>query len=267
MDDEGELGRIRVVMVEPSHPGNIGATARAMGTMGLGRLRLVRPRSFPSAEATARASGADGILYRAEICDSLEAAVADCALVVGTSARMRRLRWPELSPREFAERALEASAAGPVALVLGRERAGLDNHELERCHALAVIPTAAEHSSLNVAAAAQVFAYELRVAWLARQGQAGPSREAAGGPPEEADGGPAAGAPGVTAAELEGLFVHLEETLVRIGYLDPERPKLLMRRLRRLFARAGIEPSELRILRGVLAAVQRAADGGDPRRN
>jgi TrmH family RNA methyltransferase len=243
---ESTLDNIRVVLVEPSHPGNIGAVARAMKTMGLGRLVLVGPRGFPSAEATARASGADDVLYRAAVVDELPTAVADCRLVLGTSARRRTLEWPELTAREAARVLLGAAVGGPVAVVFGRERTGLTNAELERCQFLLRIPANPAYTSLNLAAAVQVVAYELWAAAMAGE-----------------DGGTAT-APGeaATAAELEGLLAHFEETAVQVGFLDPAEPKLLMRRLWRLVNRARLDRSEVNILRGFLKAAQRAARRG-----
>ena len=243
------LARVRVVLVETTHPGNIGAVARAMWAMGLERLHLVRPQRFPCAEATARAAGADEVLYQARCHDSLDEALADCAWVVGTSARERRLAWPHLTPRAWAEQALEEAAHGELALVFGREQWGLKNAELDRCHAVVSIDTNPAFRSLNVAAAVQIFAYELRSALAARG--AAPPRAAPAGAGELA-----------SAAELEGLYAHLEEALTDIGYYDPEAPRLLMRRLRRLFGRVRLERAELNILRGVLAAAQRASRGG-----
>lgn len=245
MSDE-VLSRLRVVLVETSHPGNIGAVARAMHAMGLARLHLVRPARFPSAEATARAAGADEVLYRAECRETLDAALADCAWVVGTSARERRLEWPRLTPREWAEQAVGEAERGEIALVFGREQWGLTNEELDRCHAVARIDTDPGFRSLNVAAAVQIFAYELRCALAARAGTAPDERRA---PRDDA----------VSAAELEGLYAHLEQALADIDYFDPDAPKLLMRRLRRLLGRARLDRAELNILRGILTAAQRAA--------
>lgn len=243
---ERELDRIRVVLVDTSHPGNIGAVARAMWTMGLDRLTLVRPKRFPCAEATARAAGADALLYHAHVCGSLDEALADCTWVVGTTVRNRHLELPRLAPREFAARAVEEAGQGRVALVFGREQTGLSNEELDRCQAVTSIATNPRFSSLNVAAAVQIFAYELRLA-LAGQGGAPPA--VAGDDAAEA----------VSAAEMEGLYAHLEQTLTEIGYHDPRSPKLLMRRLRQLYGRARIDRAELNILRGILAATRRAA--------
>ena len=241
-----KLEGVRVVLVDTSHPGNIGAVARAMWAMGLARLSLVRPKHFPSADATARAAGADALLYHAQVCDSLEQALADCAWVVGTSVRSRRLELPRLTPRGFAARAVEEARHGEVALVFGREQAGLSNQELDQCQAVASVATNPDFNSLNLAAAVQVFTYELRLAFCdgTRGSAAGSSDNGAGV---------------TTAAELEGLYTHLEQALTDIGYYDPQAPKLLMRRLRHLYNRARPDRAELNILRGILAASQRAA--------
>ena len=160
------LSNIRIVLVHTSHPGNIGATARAMKNMRLEQLVLVQPAQFPSAEATARASGADDLLARARCCATLDEAVADCALVIGASARLRSVRWQEFDPRACAQEVLQASAHAPVALVFGREQSGLTNEELERCHALVHIPSNPEYASLNLAQAVQVLAYEVHMTHL-----------------------------------------------------------------------------------------------------
>lgn len=234
------LARIRFVLVETTHPGNIGALARAMKTQGLSRLHLVKPRHFPNAEALARASGADDLLCAAQVHADLAGALGGCRLVVGTSARLRSLEWPLLEPRECAERLLAEAQAGEVALVLGRESAGLTNDELARCHYLAHIPTDPQFSSLNLAAAGQVFAYEIRRSW----------REIAGWRLAEVPRDVA------TAEAMEGLHVHLAQTLVEIGFSDPEQSRQLLRRLRRLFHRARPDWVELNILRGILSAAQ-----------
>jgi len=236
--------RVRIVLVAPTHPGNIGAVARAMKTMGLGRLHLVSPARFPSAEATARAAGADDVLYGARVCATLDEAIAGCAWVLATSARPRSLDWPVLAPREAAERALREARRAEVALVFGREHSGLTNAELERAQAVVRIPTNPEFRSLNLAAAVQILAYELFLAGAA-------AAPAPGRPPTEE-------AP-ATAEQMAGFYRHLEEALVDIGYLDPAKPKRLMRRLRRLFNRARPDRTELDILRGILGAAQNAA--------
>ncbi len=240
------LGRVHVVLVGTTHPGNIGAAARAMKTMGLERLWLVSPSRFPDPEATARASGADDVLRGARVVTDLDAALAESRLVVGTSARARSLRWPEWDPREAAARLVEAAGSGAVALVFGRERTGLTNAELERCHALVRIPSAPAFASLNLAAAVQLMAWELRVAaggvlWGARY--------------EDPD-------PPASAAELEHLYAHLERVLVALEFLDPDNPKQLMRRLRRLCVRARPSSREVEILRGILAAAERGPRRG-----
>lgn len=240
------LDRVRVVLVDTSHPGNIGAAARAMRTMGLERLSLVRPKDFPSAEATARAAGADGLLYHADVFDSLKQALADCVWVVGTTVRNRRLGLGQWTPRSFAARAVEETRHGQVALVFGREQAGLSNQELDLCQGAASIATDGDFSSLNLAAAVQVFAYELRLAFS--------------GEPDAPSSGGDEGSVAATAAQLEGLYEHLEQTLTDIGYYDARAPKLLMRRLRRLYARARPDRAELNILRGILAATQRSSN-------
>ena len=243
---------IKVILVEPTHPGNIGAVARAMKTMGLSHLRLVGPKLFPSAEATARASGADDVLYTAEVVASYEAALRGCGLVVGTSARPRTIAWPELDPRICAEKLVEAAATGPVALVFGREQSGLTNAELDRCHYLVRIPASPAYSSLNLAAAVQVLSYEIR---RAAEGRCYAGRVVQG--PE---------AP-ATAAQMDGFFEHLEAVLIRTGFLKPAHPKQLMRRLRRLFNRAQPDSTEINILRGMLKSIERCignTSGGYP---
>ncbi len=235
------LSKIRIVLVETTHPGNIGAVARAMKTMGLGRLCLVSPKIFPSAECTARASGADDILAAAEVYDDLVQAVAGCRLVVGTSARRRTVEWPELDPRQSAARLMGEAAQGPVALLFGRESSGLSNAEMERCHFLAHIPSVDDFSSLNIASAVQLFAYELRMAALAGTADAVEEREVA---PAEA---------------LEGLHNHLAQALLDMEFADPGQSHKLMRRLRRLFNRARPDLEEINILRGILSTAQRLA--------
>ena len=265
------LHRVNVVLVEPTHPGNVGAAARAMKAMGLDRLCLVAPLRFPSAEATARAAGADDVLHAARVVGSLDDALAGCGFVLGTTARSRRIEWPVVDAREGAGRAVEQAARAPVAMVFGRESAGLTNAELDRCHALVRIPAAEHFSSLNVAAAVQILAYEIRVAAHGEgSGTDGAKAETpgrgAGAPGEVAGTQPARQSPPATAGELEGFYRHLEAALVEIGYLDPAVPKLLMRRLRRLFNRSVPDRTEIGILRGILTAVMRhrAAGGARP---
>jgi len=235
------LHAIRAVLVRPTHPGNIGGVARALKNMGLVQLYLVAPSRYPSEEATARAAGAEDVLTRAVVCRDLDEAIRDCHYVVGASARSsRHIDWPLLDPAECAARLIAGAASGPVALLFGPERAGLANAELDRCHALSYIPANPDYPSLNLACAAQVFAYEIRRAALQER------------PPMRAAEPPA------TVEELEHFYRHLERVLIRIRFLDPENPRLLLRRLRRLYNRAGLDKNEINILRGILTAVDKA---------
>ncbi|MDH0302770.1 MULTISPECIES: tRNA (cytosine(32)/uridine(32)-2'-O)-methyltransferase TrmJ [unclassified Pseudomonas] len=248
------LQNIRVVLVNTSHPGNIGGAARAMKNMGLSRLVLVQPKEFPSADATARASGADDILANAQVVESLEDALVGCSLVMGTSARERSIPWPLIDPRECGAKA-EAHARGgeEIALVFGREHAGLTNEELQRCHFHVHIPSNPDFSSLNLAAAVQVLSYEVRMAWLAAEGA--PSKV------EKFDANSLRSNELATMDEMELFYEHLEKTLVDIGFLDPEKPKHLMPRLRRLYGRSAVNRSEMSILRGILTETQKVARG------
>jgi TrmH family RNA methyltransferase len=233
--------KIKIVLVETSHPGNIGAAARAMKTMGLHRLSLVSPKEYPSAEATSRASGADDVLMSAEVHDSLDAAIADCQLVMGTSARLRTLKWPQLDPRQTAERVFDEAGSGSIAIVFGRERTGLTNEELALCHYLVNVPTNPEYSSLNVASAVQILCYELMM--RAQDGLPRASEELGEQPVEQ--------------IEMQRLYGHFEEALIELDFLDPDNPKHLMRRIRRLFNRVRMTQNEVNILRGILTAAQR----------
>lgn len=237
--------RLRVVLVGTQHPGNIGSAARAIKTMGLSRLVLVAPEIAPNAESHALAAGADDVLDAALRFDCLADAVADCRLVLGCTARSRRIALEELAPREAATRALAAAGeGGEVAIVFGRERTGLDNEELQLCHAAVHIPANPEYSSLNLAAAVQVLAYELRLAVLA----AAPAPEGH----ERRD-------PPASHAQMEGFFAQLGETLDAIDFHKGRAPESALRKLRRLFLRADLDEREVRLLRGVLADAQRMA--------
>ncbi len=238
--DTTRLGRIRFVLVETTHTGNMGAVARAMKTMGLSRLELVRPKQRPDAEALARASGADDLLERAGVHEDLTGALTGCRMVIGASARLRTIEWPVLSPADAARRLIDEAASGDVALLLGRESSGLTNAELSRCQYLVHIPTNPEFRSLNVASAAQVLAYEVRRTWL----------EPAGARSDETPRDLA------TAEELDGLHAHLAEAIRDLGFSDPAQSKKLLMRLRRLFNRARLDRVELNILRGILSAAQ-----------
>lgn len=242
---------LRIVLVGTQHPGNIGSAARAMKTMGLSALHLVAPERFPDPEAIALAAGADDVLATAPVHADLDAALAGCRFVVGTSARRRHVPLPELDPRDAARQLAAAAADGPVALLFGRERTGLENAELQRCHASVSIPTNPAFSSLNLAAAVQVLAYELRLAGLAQAGDAAP---ASGRPMPAPDSEPPA-----TADELERLFGHLGEALDDIDFHKGRAPEMVMSRLRRLYLRAGLDTREVKILRGILSEAQRMA--------
>lgn len=229
------LSHLRIVLVETTHPGNIGATARAMKNMGLSDLALVAPKIFPSSEAVARASGADDILEQARVCNDLQEAIADCSLIIGASARLRSIAWPQLDPDECAR--LVTRSPTRTAILFGREHSGLTNEELERCHYLLHIPCNPEFSSLNVAAAVQIVAYELRKAAL--------------GNPEAESATVLA-----TGSEMESFFGHLESTLYELQFLhERKKSPSILRRLRRIFNRARLETTEIHLLRGILSVI------------
>lgn len=243
--------RLRIVLVEPQHPGNIGAAARAMKNFGLRELALVAPEQFPHAQASAMAANAGDVLAAAQVFANLKDALADCARVVATSARPRYISVPVSTPREWAARAAsgeaEALGAGRIALLFGRERSGLTNEELDCAHELIVIPTGAEDSSLNLAAAVQILAYEIGLAGSA----AIPERIASHKP--------------VAQEQMERFYVHLERALTGTRFLDPANPRLLMRRLRKLFGRAAPDKNEMNILRGILTSIEDVLRGFGPR--
>lgn len=244
---ESNFSNIHIVMVGTTHPGNIGGVARAMKNMGLSRLSLVAPEApFPHAKARARASGAVNVLENTQIFSTLQEAIADCSLVIGASARMRTLPWPVVDPRECASRVVNIDKDAEVAIVLGRENSGLTNEELELCQLLVTIPTNPDFSSLNIAAAAQVLCYEIRLA------------AALDKVPEPEHDSPLA-----TAAEQNGMFSHFEEALTELEFLKPDNPGQLMRRLRRLFTRTGLERLEVNILRGIMTAAQKAKSNSE----
>lgn len=233
------LDRIRVVLSHTSHPGNIGAAARAMKTMGLSRLWLVAPAQFPDPVASARASGADDILAAARVVDSLQEALADTVFAAALSARRRELSLPRRHAREAAALLVERSAEGEVALVFGNETSGLSNEELALCSLPVTIPTSPAFSSLNLGAAVQVLCYEL---WMAAQQPLAPD-----------DARPAY----ATHADFEGFIGHLETALTATGFHDPDNPRRLLPRLRRLFNRVRLEKEEVAILRGMLTTFER----------
>ena len=236
------LHNIRIVLVETSHTGNMGSTARAMKTMGLTNLYLVNPLVKPDSQAISLAAGASDVIGNATIVDTLDEALAGCSLVVGTSARSRTLPWPMLEPRECGVKCAQTAETAPVALVFGRERVGLTNEELQKCHYHVCIPANPEYSSLNLAMAVQLIAYEVRVAWLDRQEN---GQDAA---PEEAY---------PLVDDLERFYGHLEQVLLQTGFIRPQHPGQIMSRLRRLFTRARPETQELNILRGILTSIEK----------
>lgn len=248
------LDQIRIILVNTTHPGNIGAVARAMKNMGLADLCLVAPKRFPDPEADARASGATDILAAATLVDTLEDAIADCHLVVGTSARGRHIPWPIMNPRELAGVVGKVARDTRVAIVFGREDRGLTNEELHRCHHHVQIPTNPDFSSLNVAAAVQVIAYELRMLQESLDEPSAPKW------------GTQWDIELAQAKELELLFEHLEKTLVEIEFLDPENPRQLMTRMRRLFLRAVPDKVEVNVLRGILRSVDEKVGADHPKK-
>ena len=235
------LENIRIVLVNTSHTGNIGSTARAMKTMGLSNLYLVDPVSPPDGKASALAAGAGDVLANAKTVNKLEEAVAGCGLVVGTSARSRTLSWPMLEPRGCGEKLIKEVDNYPVALVFGRENNGLTNEELQQCHFHVCIPANPDYSSLNLAAAVQTLCYEIRMAFLNK------------------DAIPAEETEYPLNDDLERFYVHLESTLKKVSFINENHPGIVMTRLRRLFNRARPESQELNILRGILASVDKSA--------
>lgn len=238
------LDQIRIVLVSTSHPGNIGAAARAMKTMGVKQLCLVAPLQFPNVKADEMASGALDVLHQAKIVETLDEALADCTLVIGTSARDRTIPWPLLSPRKMCEKIQSEASQSQIAIVFGREQSGLTNEELHRCHFHIQIPANPDYSSLNLASAVQVIAYELRMAHLAKNNNQ-----------VEWD------YPLATADEMEKFFEHLKTVLIEVDFLKLNAPRQLMTRLRRLFFRTRPDKMEMNILRGFLNAVQISKNG------
>ncbi len=245
------LENITIILVNTTHPGNIGGVARAMKNMGLTDLRLVEPKVFPDGDAVARASGATDLLDNAGVFSSLAEALADCQLVVGTSARERHIPWPLINPRELAAITAPLSGSQKIAIVFGREDRGLTNEELQLCHHHVNIPTNEAFSSLNIAAAVQVVTYELRMAALGLTESA-----------ERPQWGTEWDIDLASHQELELLFEHLEKVLVDTEFLDPENPRQLMPRLRRLFMRAVPDKVEVNVLRGILSTIEKKIDGG-----
>ena len=247
------LSRVRVVLTATSHPGNIGATARAMKNMGLTRLVLVTPKTFPSEEATARAAGAVDVLESAEVVETLDEALVGCRRVYGSSARPRRIGGEIVTPREAAggcRQILEQWGDAEVAIVFGRERSGLTNDELDRCTSLLRIPTNPGYSSLNLAAAVQLLAYELRTELLSEAGPVSTSLADKAGVREK-------GSEPISSDDFEGLIDALTQEMVAVEFLDPDNPRYLLRRIRKIFQRVELDRAELNIFRGFLSAVRR----------
>ncbi|GAB4354972.1 MAG: tRNA (cytosine(32)/uridine(32)-2'-O)-methyltransferase TrmJ [Immundisolibacter sp.] len=234
------LSHVRIVLVGTTHPGNIGAVARAMLNMTLQRLYLVRPKSFPHEDATARAAGAGALLAQAVVCDDLASAIADCTLVIGASVRARSIELPPLDPAACAERVLDHVGRGDVALVFGPEHSGLSNADLDLCQQRVFIPSNPEFASLNLAAAVQVLAYEL----YRHADRASPAQKSA--------------SPPATREQLEHFFSHLERVLAQVRFLRMSNPERGMRRLRALVNRAAPDQNEVQMLRGILSATEHA---------
>ena len=229
---------IKFVLVEPSHPGNVGAVAKAIGAMGFKNLVLVKPTKHPHPESRARSSGALDILLDARVCDTLEEAIADSSLVIGTTARQRRISVPIDSIHECTESIFESSLKQKVSIIFGPETSGLSNNDIDRCNRLVYIPTGEMHSSLNLSMAVQVIAYQLNLAFFGlEEGQE--TRDLASG------------------KEMELFYEHLEDVLLETGFLNPTNPKQLMRRLKALFNRAQLDDNEVNIMRGILTSYQK----------
>ena len=234
----------KIILVETSHPGNIGAAARAMKTMCFSQLSLVQPQSFPDPVAFARASGAAELLETAQRCESITEAIADCQRVVGVTARSRKLSAPVLEPRQLMQELLDEYANSQVAFVFGRERNGLTNEEIDLCHTVCTIPANEDYGSLNLAAAVQILCYEWHVGSLGRKF---PQLN------NEQNKLPAI----APAGEIEGFYEHLWQTLEKIDFLHQENPVPLMRKVRRLFDRAELSSAEINILRGILKNINK----------
>ena len=248
-NDFNPLEHIAVVLSHTSHPGNIGAAARAMKTMGLTDLRLVNPREFPSEVATVRATGAVDVLDAARVFTSLNAAIADCVYVVGSSARGRDFVGEVTDARTAATQLASITPQGTVAIVFGCETSGLTNAEVALCQTLAYVPTNPDYSSLNLGSAVQVFAYEIRVASMALQGLTG--------------GYKASDLQLATQAEIDAMYDHMRATLTEIGFFRPDHPRKLFPRLQRLFNRTRLEREEVDIFRGIMRSVQAASRDRD----
>ncbi len=243
MSEHQNFNRIRIIMVNTSHPGNIGGAARAMKNMGLSQLYLVEPKEYPAEKAVWRAASALDVLDKAVVVDTLDEAIADCSLVIGTSARERRIPWPMLTPRECGERSWVESQSADIAIVFGREDRGLTNDELQKCHYHVHIPSNPDYSSLNIAAAIQVLCYEIRMAHLTE-------KEGKAISYDDWD------VPRAKSQDLEYFYNHFEEALCKLEFIEADNPRQTMTRLRRLFNRIRMDEMELSIMRGILTSIQ-----------
>jgi tRNA (cytidine32/uridine32-2'-O)-methyltransferase len=235
------LDNIAIVLVRTSHPGNIGAAARAMANMGLSDLRLIEPAGFPGTEATARAAGATHVLENAQICRTVDEAIADSGFVVGATARSRSIAWPSSDPSSVMKELVTRSQVGKVSLLFGREASGLTNEELDRCQRHVRVPVDEDFPSLNLAAAVLIFCYELRRAYSAEDEQPNDSIDRS--------------VPLASAEQVQGFFQHLETVLNEIGFLKSPSSRLL-RKIKRIFSRTPLQVQEVNILRGILTSVQ-----------
>lgn len=262
------LDRIRIVMVNTTLPANIGAAARAMKTMGLSHLTLVNPKTFPSPDATALAAGAADVLERVTLVDTLEEAIADCVLVFGTSARSRTIPWPLLDVRSASKLAIDETVNGDIAIIFGREDRGLTNEELAQAQYHLTIPVNEEYGVLNVSAAIQVICYELRMNALAQKNIATEASLSETRQPEETQmpllGHMQWDEPLANQAMMQQFYPHLEAMLADIDFLDPNNPRLLPLRLRRLFGRVRLDRMEYNLLRGIFGRVQALSKGTWP---
>lgn len=240
---EQRFEAIRMVMVNTTHPGNIGAAARAIKNMGLSQLVLVAPKDYPSDKAVWRAAGALDVLDKVQVVETLDEAIADCGLVIGTSARERRIPWPLLTPRECGDLSWAEAEKHPVAIVFGREDRGLTNEELHKCNYHVHIPANPEYSALNISAALQVIVYEIRMSYLAWKEGKAPHFDDWDMPPAKHE-------------EMEHYYSHLESTLESLKFLDPDNPRQTVTRMRRLFNRVRMDQMELNIMRGMLTSIQ-----------
>lgn len=251
------LDRVRIVLVNTSDCRNIGSAARAMKTMGLSQLVLVDPIEMPNGQAQALAAGATDVLANVKVVKTLEEAITDCGLVVGTSARSRTLPWPMLGPRECGEKLVQEAHDYPVALVFGRESSGLTNDELQLCHFHVQIPANPEYSSLNLAMAVQTLSYEVRMNYLEQQAQ---QHQASSQSNDDDTEYP-------VVDDTERMFEHFEQALKKTGFIVPSHPGLVMTKLRRLINRARPDVKEVKMLRGILASVEKSAGGKGKRQS